>query len=89
VSNLNEAELDRAFLWLTEEVGELAHIVRKGMHERYKDGVGDIVMWCITIANMVGVSVADALEYSTEQLVNKGYTKLPRLNDKIDPPLPG
>lgn len=77
---------ERAFLWLCEELGELGRIIRTENKNRYQDGIGDILMWVFTMARLLNVKVSDALEYSTQQLVAKGYTKL-EATGEIDQPL--
>jgi NTP pyrophosphatase (non-canonical NTP hydrolase) len=47
--------------WLAEEVGELAQAVRKGTHEQRVHEFGDVVAWVASLANQVGVDLADAV----------------------------
>ena len=47
--------------WLCEEVGELAQAVRKGNREQQVHEFGDVVAWVATLANQVGVDLADAV----------------------------
>ena len=47
--------------WLAEEVGELAQAVRKGNHEQQVHEFGDVIAWVVTLANQVGVDLADAV----------------------------
>jgi NTP pyrophosphatase (non-canonical NTP hydrolase) len=84
VDNVDNPE--KAFLWLCEEIGELGRIIRTQKKNRYKDGIGDVLMWMFSLAQMLDVRVSQALEYSTQQLVAKGYTKL-AATGKIDRPL--
>ena len=47
--------------WLAEEVGELAQAVRKGTHAQRVHEFGDVVAWVASLANQVGVDLADAV----------------------------
>jgi NTP pyrophosphatase (non-canonical NTP hydrolase) len=80
----NVESIDRAFLWMTEELGEAARIIRREEVTRYKDAIGDLTMWVITLSRLLGIEVADALEYSVRQLVAKGYSDLDPSGVEID-----
>ena len=47
--------------WLAEEVGELAQAVRKGSREQQVHEFGDVVAWLATLANQMGVDLAEAV----------------------------
>ena len=47
--------------WLAEEVGELAQAVRKGDHAQQVHEFGDVLAWVATLANQVGVDLAEAV----------------------------
>ena len=47
--------------WLAEEVGELAQAIRKGTHEQRVHEFGDVVAWVASLANQMGVDLADAV----------------------------
>lgn len=46
--------------WLTEELGELARAVRKGSREEQRHELGDVLAWLASLANQLGLSLADA-----------------------------
>ena len=46
--------------WLAEEVGELAQAVRKGSHDQQVHEFGDVLAWLTSLANQLGVNLADA-----------------------------
>lgn len=48
--------------WLAEEVGELAQAVRKGTHEQQVHEFGDVIAWVATLANQMGVDLAQAAQ---------------------------
>ncbi len=56
-----ERGLFETFSWLVEEVGELAEALRSGRHDRIREEVADVLAWTISIANLVGVDVEDAV----------------------------
>lgn len=80
----NVESLDRAFLWMSEEFGEAAEIIRRQESTRYKDAIGDLSMWLITLSRLLGIEMADALECSVKQLVAKGYAELNPSGIKIN-----
>jgi NTP pyrophosphatase (non-canonical NTP hydrolase) len=47
--------------WLAEEVGELAQAVRKGNREQQTHEFGDVVAWVATLANQMGIDLAEAV----------------------------
>ncbi len=49
------------FMWLMEEVGELASALRSGTHEERMLEFADVLAWLTTIANVVGVDLAEAV----------------------------
>ena len=50
------------FLWLCEEVGELAAALREGTHEEKSAEFADVVAWLVTLANINDVDLTAALE---------------------------
>jgi NTP pyrophosphatase (non-canonical NTP hydrolase) len=48
--------------WLAEEVGELAGAVRKGSTHDQLHELGDVLAWLTSLANQLGLSLADAAE---------------------------
>ena len=53
--------VDGTFMWLMEEVGELAAALREGTHEEKAAEFADVLAWLTTIANVVEVDLADAV----------------------------
>lgn len=54
--------VDGTFMWLMEEIGELASALRNGSHEERLGEFADVLAWLTTIANVVGVDLAEAIE---------------------------
>jgi len=57
-----ERGLFPTFAWLVEEVGELAEALLSGDRDRIEEEIADVLAWTISIANMLGIDVARALE---------------------------
>lgn len=53
--------VDGTFMWLMEEVGELASALRNGTHEERLGEFADVLAWLATIANVVGVDLTEAV----------------------------
>ncbi len=53
--------VDGTFMWLMEEVGELAAALRSGSHEDQMGEFADVLAWLTTIANVAGVDLTEAV----------------------------
>jgi NTP pyrophosphatase (non-canonical NTP hydrolase) len=53
--------IDGTFMWLVEEVGELAGALRKGTPEERAAEFADVLAWLATIANVAGVDLTEAV----------------------------
>lgn len=49
-----------SFMWFLEEVGELAHALRRGEGENLKEEFADVLAWLSTLASISGVRLGDA-----------------------------
>ncbi len=54
------------FLWLMEEVGELATAIREGTPEEKEGEFADVLAWLATLANVEGVDLQAAMKKYTE-----------------------
>ena len=54
------------FLWLMEEVGELAAALASGDREEKAGEFADVFAWLLTLANVEGVDVQDAFRKYSE-----------------------
>lgn len=54
--------LPSSVAWLCEEVGELAKAARKGTREQQLEELADVLAWTATIAEQLGLSIAEAAE---------------------------
>lgn len=53
--------VDGTFMWLMEEVGELAAALREGTHAELAAEFADVLAWLTTIANVAGVDLTAAV----------------------------
>ena len=53
--------IDGTFMWLIEEVGELAAALREGTIEQQSAEFADVLAWLTTIANVAGVDLSQAV----------------------------
>jgi NTP pyrophosphatase (non-canonical NTP hydrolase) len=53
--------VDGTFMWLMEEVGELAAALREGTLEEQSLEFADVLAWLTTIANVAGVDLSAAV----------------------------
>ena len=54
--------VDGTFMWLMEEIGELATALRTGDKENLNEEFADVLAWLATIANVAGVDLSAAIE---------------------------
>lgn len=53
--------IDATFMWLIEEVGELATALRDGTPQEQHEEFADVLAWLTTIANVAGVDLTKAV----------------------------
>ena len=53
--------IDGTFMWLMEEIGELASALRSGTHEEREGEFADVLAWLATIANVAEVDLSRAV----------------------------
>jgi NTP pyrophosphatase (non-canonical NTP hydrolase) len=53
--------IEGTFMWLMEEVGELASALRSGTTEEQAQEFADVLAWLATIANVAGVDLNRAI----------------------------
>jgi NTP pyrophosphatase (non-canonical NTP hydrolase) len=49
------------FMWLMEEVGELAAALRAGTPQQQAEEFADVLAWLVTLANVAGVDLEAAI----------------------------
>jgi NTP pyrophosphatase (non-canonical NTP hydrolase) len=53
--------IDGTFMWLMEEIGELAAALRDGTPQQQMEEFADVLAWLTTIANVAGVDLDEAV----------------------------
>ena len=56
-----ERGAEATFLWLMEEIGELASALRSGTSEELGAEFADVFAWLTTIANVKGIDLTDEI----------------------------
>jgi NTP pyrophosphatase (non-canonical NTP hydrolase) len=56
---------EATFLWLMEEVGELASSIREGTLEEKQGEFADVLAWLLTLANVEGINLESAMSKYT------------------------
>lgn len=58
--------LEGTFMWLVEEVGELATALREGTQQEISDEIADVFAWLATVASIKGIELdAAAKKYAS------------------------
>jgi NTP pyrophosphatase (non-canonical NTP hydrolase) len=68
-----ERGVEKNVLWLVEEVGELAEAVLKKGKNSIEEEIADVIAWTISVANLLGVDVEEALTKKYPFLKNRDY----------------
>jgi NTP pyrophosphatase (non-canonical NTP hydrolase) len=55
--------IEATFLWLMEEVGELATALRSGTQQERLEEFADVLAWLATIANVAGIDLSAAIAH--------------------------
>ncbi len=53
--------VDGTFMWLMEEIGELASALRGNDRQNLAEEFADVIAWLVTIANVADIDLAAAL----------------------------
>lgn len=54
--------IDGTFMWLMEEVGELAAALRQGTEKDKSEEFADVLAWLATIANVADIDLGKAIQ---------------------------
>lgn len=54
--------VDGTFMWLMEEVGELAAALRESDRENTIEEFADVLAWLVTIANIANIDLTEAVQ---------------------------
>lgn len=69
--DLHEAESSKQMLKTLEELGEVASALAKNKPEELKDGIGDVIVTLIILAQQQGLSVEECLEYAYNEIKDR------------------
>jgi NTP pyrophosphatase (non-canonical NTP hydrolase) len=58
----NERGIYHTALWFHEEVGELSAAIASGDIQNAKEELGDVLMWLLTLANLLDVDMEEAIK---------------------------
>jgi NTP pyrophosphatase (non-canonical NTP hydrolase) len=58
----NKRGIYHTALWFHEEVGELSAAIASGDTQNAKEEFGDVLMWLITLANLLDVDMEDIIK---------------------------
>ena len=58
----NDRGIYHTALWFHEEVGELSAAIASGDRQNAKDELGDVLMWLLTLANLLEVDMEDVVK---------------------------
>jgi NTP pyrophosphatase (non-canonical NTP hydrolase) len=58
----NERGIYHTALWFHEEVGELSAAIARGDIQNAKEELGDVLMWLLTLANLLNVDMEDVIK---------------------------
>ena len=53
--------VDGTFMWLMEEIGELAAALREGTQQEKMEEMADVLAWLVTIANIADIDLTEAI----------------------------
>ncbi len=53
--------IDRTFLWIIEEIGELGRAIRTENREGMEEELADVIAWLSSIANLLQIDVEKAV----------------------------
>ena len=68
---LDKAESSKQFLKVVEECGEVASALARGNEEELKDGIGDVIVTLIILAQQQGLTVEECLAFAYDEIKNR------------------
>ncbi len=54
--------VDLTFIWLVEELGEVAEALRKRDKEKLKEELSDLLAWTMSLANLLDIDLEEAMD---------------------------
>lgn len=71
---IDKADPRAQFLKVAEEVGEVASALAKGKRDELVDGIGDVVVTLIILAQQHGLTIEQCLEQAWSEIQNRTGT---------------
>ena len=68
---LDKAESSKQFLKFSEEAGEVASALARGQMEELKDGIGDVIVTLIILAQQQGLTIEECLAFAYDEIKNR------------------
>lgn len=68
VRGLHKADSSKQYLKVAEEVGEVASALARGQVEELKDGIGDVIVTLIILAQQNGLTLEECLRYAYKEI---------------------
>ena len=68
---LDKAESSKQFCKVIEECGEIASALVRGQREELKDGIGDVIVTLIILAQQQGLTVEECLAFAYDEIKNR------------------
>lgn len=68
---LNEADPSKQLNKFLEEAGELAQGLNKGNKAQIKDGIGDVYVTLVILAQQLGISIEECVNTAYEEIKNR------------------
>lgn len=53
--------IERAFMWIVEEIGELVRAYRRSDREEIENELADIVAWIFSLANLLEIDIEKSI----------------------------
>lgn len=68
---LHKADSSKQFLKVIEEIGEVADALAKNKPGELKDGIGDVIVTLIILAQQNGLTIEECLEVAYNEIKNR------------------
>ena len=69
--NMNTGNPKQQMCKTVEELGELANAINKNKIEEAKDGLGDVIVTLVCIAEQLGLDINDCIDYAYNEIKDR------------------
>jgi len=70
---LNRSDISKEIVCLVEELGELARSYRRHQNDEVVDAIGDLMVYCLGLCEIMNVDAEDLLEKIIENNEDRDY----------------